>query len=78
MVRAQSSGTRKHLTFLSASPGRHFASYEMKLMLAYIVLHYEIKLEPGSEGVRPANTWVGNSIIPNRKAKILFKKRAKA
>ncbi|THH28887.1 hypothetical protein EUX98_g5314 [Antrodiella citrinella] len=63
-----------------ACPGRHFAAYEMKLMLAYIVLHYDVKMRPGTDGVcvRPKNKWVGNSIIPDPTADVLFRKRAKA
>lgn len=53
----------------------------MKLMLAYIVLHYDVKFapSPNAEGVniRPTNKWVGNSIIPDPTAKVFFRKRAK-
>ncbi|KAH8103294.1 cytochrome P450 [Cristinia sonorae] len=58
-----------------ACPGRHFASYQMKLMLAHIVLNYDVKLSPGSEGIRPPNKWIGNSIIPDPTANVLFRKR---
>ncbi|THH28886.1 hypothetical protein EUX98_g5315 [Antrodiella citrinella] len=63
-----------------ACPGRHFAAYEMKLMLAYIVLYYDVKMRPGAEGVgvRPKNKWIGNSIIPDPTADVLFRKRVKA
>ncbi|TCD63305.1 hypothetical protein EIP91_005686 [Steccherinum ochraceum] len=61
-----------------ACPGRHFAAYELKLMLAHIVLYYDVKMQPGDEGVgvRPKNEWIGNSIIPDRNAHVLFRKRA--
>ena len=55
-------------------PGRHFAAYELKLMLAHIVMTYDVKLE--IEGVRPPDKWVMISCIPNPNANILFRKRA--
>ncbi|TCD63302.1 hypothetical protein EIP91_005683 [Steccherinum ochraceum] len=60
-----------------ACPGRHFAAYEMKLMLAYIVHNFDVKFAPGAEGVRPPNKWIGNTILPDPAAHVLFKKRAK-
>ncbi|KAH8104522.1 cytochrome P450 [Cristinia sonorae] len=58
-----------------ACPGRHFAAYQMKLMLAFTVLNYDIKMPAGQEGIRPKNKWIGNAILPDRTAKVLFKKR---
>lgn len=60
------------------SPGRHFAAYEMKLMLAYIVMNYDIKLEPEREGVVPENIWIGSTIIPDSRVNILVRKRSDA
>lgn len=56
------------------SPGRFFASNELKALLAFVVLNYDVKLE--KDGVRPPDEYFGNSIIPNRTAKVLFRKRA--
>ena len=47
----------------------------MKLMMAYIVTHYDVSFEPGKEGKRPENKWIGNSIIPEPTTKIMFRKR---
>ncbi|KAF8913279.1 cytochrome P450 [Mucidula mucida] len=57
-----------------ACPGRFFAAMELHLMLAHIVLQYDVKF-PDGEG-RPENLWFGTTCIPNPKAKILFRKRA--
>lgn len=65
-----------------ACPGRFFASMELKLMFAYLVLHYDFtwpaevtqKLKPG-EKYRPKDIWFGNTFIPDPKAKILVRKR---
>jgi cytochrome P450 len=50
----------------SACPGRFFAAEELKLLLAYIVLNYDIKpLER-----RPKALWIGDAVIPPLKTKI--------
>ncbi|TCD69273.1 hypothetical protein EIP91_008208 [Steccherinum ochraceum] len=60
-----------------ACPGRHFAAYEMKLMLAHIVLYYDVRFPEGSN-IRPRNEWIGSSIIPDRDAHVLLRKRTEA
>ncbi|KAI5119872.1 hypothetical protein M0805_008543 [Coniferiporia weirii] len=55
-------------------PGRFFAVCEMKTMMAYLVLTYDVKLED-AEGGRPKDFEFGTSIVPNPKAKVLFRKR---
>ncbi|KAG5643941.1 hypothetical protein DXG03_009353 [Asterophora parasitica] len=57
-----------------ACPGRFFAANELKLMLAHLVMHYDVKLEEGSEA-RPENMWFVTACIPNVKAKVLLRKR---
>lgn len=56
-----------------ASPGRFFAANELKAMLAYIVVNYDVKFE--DEGVRPPNMWLGLTILPDPTATVLFRKR---
>jgi len=41
-------------------------------MLAHVVLSYDVKLE---QDVRPPNEWFLTSCVPNRTAKVLFRKR---
>ncbi|KAL9111005.1 MAG: hypothetical protein Q9187_007982 [Circinaria calcarea] len=52
-------------------PGRFFAAAELKLMLAYMVLHYDIK--PTKE--KPASLWFGETVIPSLKATISMQRR---
>ncbi|KAI6089470.1 cytochrome P450 [Hypoxylon rubiginosum] len=54
-----------------ACPGRFFASSELKLMLAYIITHYNI--EPLEQ--RPSNFWFGMNRIPPMKATIRVRRR---
>ena len=56
------------------SPGRWLAATELKAMLAHILLSYDVKFE--QEGVRPPNEWLMGGCIPNRTAKVLFRKRS--
>lgn len=51
--------------------GRFFASQEMKLMLAHIVMNYDVKLP----GPRPPNMDIKASSTPPPKAKLLIRRR---
>lgn len=55
-----------------ACPGRFFAVNELKIMLAHILMNYDVKLE---DGVRPPNICFGEVVIPNTKAQVMFRKR---
>ncbi|KAJ7049335.1 cytochrome P450, partial [Mycena amicta] len=66
----------KYLSFglgRHACPGRFFAVNELKLMLAYILENYDVKLE-GPE--RPPTEWFGTLAAANRFGKVMFRKRA--
>ncbi|KAI8990629.1 cytochrome P450 [Trametes punicea] len=56
-----------------ACPGRFFAANELKSLLAYIILNYDMKLS--GDGSRPKNVYWAMTVIPALNGKILFKKR---
>ena len=56
-----------------ACPGRFFASSQMKVMLAYILRHYDIKLPHGQP--RPRQQHYGLAILPDATAEILLRSR---
>ncbi|TFK91861.1 cytochrome P450 [Polyporus arcularius HHB13444] len=56
-----------------ACPGRFFAANELKAMLAYIVLNYDLKLP--TSGPRPDNLYFSSNVIPPPVADILFRRR---
>ncbi|OCH95706.1 cytochrome P450 [Obba rivulosa] len=58
-----------------ACPGRFYAEHELKAMLAYIIMNYDLKFE--NDAPRPKNQWIGSTIIPEPNAHILFRKRQK-
>jgi len=54
-------------------PGRFFAAIELKCLMAYLVIHYDVKTV--EDGVRPPDEWVGPICSPAKDAKILFRRR---
>ncbi|KAF5667237.1 cytochrome P450 monooxygenase [Fusarium heterosporum] len=55
----------------NACPGRFFASNEVKMMIAYALLHYDIE----HLAERPRNTWIIQNRVPPMKATLKIKKR---
>lgn len=56
-----------------ACPGRFYASNEMKLVLAHLLLHYDVKL-PDGHG-RPRNFTIDSDMFPDPRARLLIKSR---
>lgn len=54
-----------------ACPGRFFAANELKLLLAYMLLHYEFEMQP----TRPKNVWMGRTHLPPMKATVRVRRR---
>lgn len=54
-----------------ACPGRFFVALELKLLLAYMVMNYEV--EPLA--ARPPNQWFGQSNLPPMRASIRVRRR---
>lgn len=54
-----------------ACPGRFFAANELKLLLAYMVLNYDIQMLK----TRPEGRWVGPTVLPPMKATIKVRRR---
>jgi cytochrome P450 len=54
-----------------ACPGRFLVSHELKMLLAYATMFYEIEALP----VRPPNTWFGQHVVPPMKATIRVRRR---
>ncbi|KAF8640809.1 hypothetical protein AX17_000458 [Amanita inopinata Kibby_2008] len=56
-----------------ACPGRFFAGIELKLILAHLVMNYDLRLE--QPGERPRDFVFEANCLPNSKANILFRRR---
>ncbi|CAM1505774.1 Fc.00g114110.m01.CDS01 [Cosmosporella sp. VM-42] len=64
----------KHLAFghgRHACPGRFFVAYELKLIMAYLLLNYDIKMLDK----RPQPQWIGGTIIPPLDARIEVRRK---
>jgi len=57
-----------------ACPGRYFVAYELKALLAHVLITYDVKVEEGKE--LPRGRFSGQSHLPER-ANLLFRKRQK-
>ncbi|KAF8343233.1 cytochrome P450 [Amanita rubescens] len=57
----------------SACPGRFFAASEIKLLLAHVLLNYDMKLA-GCRG-QPADWWFGFHSMPDPTVEVMFRKR---
>ena len=55
------------------SPGRYFASNELRAILAHVILNYDLKL--GGDGSRPTEVYFSLSVLPALGGRVLFKKR---
>lgn len=57
-----------------ACPGRFFAAAEIKLLLARILLDYDVKM-PEEQTGRYANLAVANYCVADMKKELLFRRR---
>ncbi|KAJ6470567.1 cytochrome P450 [Mycena vitilis] len=67
--------TDSFLTFglgRAACPGRFFAATVQKLLLAHVIVTYDLKFK---DGVRPADEWMAIAATPNSKAEVMFRRR---
>jgi cytochrome P450 len=57
-----------------ACPGRFFASHELKILLAHLILKFDWKLSDGEQG-RPKSLEIGTEMMPNRNVVLWRKSR---
>ncbi|XP_014550037.1 hypothetical protein COCVIDRAFT_116738 [Bipolaris victoriae FI3] len=54
-------------------PGRFFATHEMKIMFASLILRYDVELVAGT---KPKETYIATMAIPDTALNVMFKSRA--
>ncbi|KIM19740.1 hypothetical protein M408DRAFT_83114, partial [Serendipita vermifera MAFF 305830] len=66
-----------------ACPGRFFAAMELKLLMAYMIVNYDMKwpesdvpASAAEEGYRPADLWFNFNFVPNQNAHMMIRTRA--
>ena len=57
-----------------ACPGRSFASCEIKMIMAYLLMHYDFKF-PDEQKIRSPSLTFETQYVPDHKATLLFKRR---
>ncbi|TVY46314.1 Cytochrome P450 monooxygenase [Lachnellula occidentalis] len=57
-----------------ACPGRFFVTMELKLLLVYVIMNYDVELL----SKRPSNHWIGGLILPGRSTNLRVRRRADA
>ncbi|PYH65867.1 cytochrome P450 [Aspergillus vadensis CBS 113365] len=58
---------------IHACPGQFFAANEIKILLAYIIMKYNLRFPDGQS--RPANWEIGQDLICDQTAQVLFRAR---
>ncbi|XRM46627.1 hypothetical protein ABZX51_009656 [Aspergillus tubingensis] len=58
---------------IRACPGRFFAANEIKILLAHIIMKYDLRFPDGQS--RPANWEIGQDLICDQTAQVLFRAR---
>lgn len=60
-----------------ACPGRFFASNEIKIVFAEILLHWDVRLKGGKVGKehRPGNMFTDTNVMPDVKGEVEMRKR---
>jgi cytochrome P450 len=61
-----------------ACPGRFLVDFELKMIVAYILKHYDLKFPAEYEGKRPSNRQVAELTAPPKGVKIMIKRRSEA
>jgi cytochrome P450 len=77
-----------HLSFVSTSPehlpfghgkyacpGRFLVDFELKMIISYVLMNYDIKFPPEYNGQRPENIWRAEANCPPDGARLLVKRR---
>ena len=57
-----------------ACPGRFFASCEIKMIMAYLLMHYDFKF-PDEQKIRPPSQAYETQYLPDRTTTVLLKQR---
>jgi cytochrome P450 len=59
-------------------PGRYLVDFELKMILAYTLLNYDLEFPEEYGGKRPPVTWMAEVLMPPKEAKIRVRRRARA
>ncbi|GAP85144.1 putative cytochrome P450 [Rosellinia necatrix] len=58
-----------------ACPGRFLVDFELKMIIAHVLLNYDVDFPPEYEGRRPENRWLADACIPPSDVRIRVRRR---
>lgn len=58
-----------------ACPGRWLVDFELKMIIAYLLTHYEVEFPDSLHGKRPPNMWVTEALFPPSGVKVRVRRR---
>ncbi|KAL3421057.1 cytochrome P450 [Phlyctema vagabunda] len=58
-----------------ACPGRFLVDFELKMLVAYLVMNYDLELPERYQGQRPETKWVAEASFPDTSAKMRVRRR---
>lgn len=58
-----------------ACPGRFLVDFELKMVIAYLLTHYDLEFPPEYNGKRPENYWLTEAVFPPDGAKIIIRRK---
>lgn len=61
-----------------ACPGRFLIDFELKMIIAYVLGHYDVEFPVEYNGQRPPNYWMTEALFPPDGAKIRIRRKTKA
>ncbi|KAI1429029.1 cytochrome P450 [Xylaria sp. FL1777] len=61
-----------------ACPGRYLVDFELKMIIAYMLMNYDMEFPPEYNGKRPQNHWVTEAIFPPEDVRMRIKRKERA
>ncbi|KAI0465742.1 cytochrome P450 [Xylaria cf. heliscus] len=60
-----------------ACPGRFLVDFELKMIIAYVLMNYDLEFPPEYNGKRPQAHWVTDAIFPPEDARIRVRRKGR-
>ncbi|KAI1293133.1 cytochrome P450 [Xylaria venustula] len=58
-----------------ACPGRYLVDFELKMIIAYVLMNYDIEFPPKYSGIRPQNHWLADTVFPPEGVRMRVRRR---
>ncbi|KAJ8132212.1 hypothetical protein O1611_g1406 [Lasiodiplodia mahajangana] len=61
-----------------ACPGRFLVDFELKMIIAYVLMNYDVEFPPEYKGKRPQNHWLTDACFPPEDVRIRVRRKERA